>query len=329
MKAKKKLWPIAGASATGRLAVSPIRMHASAEHTHVATITAPVQTVGVLLMARLFLGERVRDRWLGLLLSLGGMALIWWNGEGWEALGDPRYIWGNLLMVLAGLGSAVQYTSQKVLSPRYSSLEILFTVFAWSTAIHLPLAWASGGLSQTYDGSTWAWALFLGLVLTAGSYFLLAEGYRRCAATTAVTITTSSIAQTRSTSRRASSSAISPSMAWMTAPSRPARPDAGVTTGSRQHVGRIRRLDQDENGRGPLIRCCSEGPGPDAAAPPDSGPATDRSPDAPLPPSCTDGTGPVSARRSQPVLAAVTCPPPLSSLRASMRAGVSAHWLRV
>jgi drug/metabolite transporter (DMT)-like permease len=160
---------------------------------NVATVTAPVQTVAVILMARAFLGERARDRWLGLALSLGGMALLWWNGQGWEALGDARYIWGNLLMVLAGLGSAVQYTSQKVLSPRYSSLEILLAVFAWSTVVHLPLAWASGGLSRTYDAQTWGLLLFLGLALTAGSYFLLAEGYRRCAATTAVTITNTTI----------------------------------------------------------------------------------------------------------------------------------------
>ena len=106
---------------------------------------------------------------------------------------DPRYIWGNLLMVLAGLGSSVQYTSQKVLSSRWSSLEILLAVFAWSTVVHLPLAWASGGLGRTYDGQTWTLILFLGLLLTAGSYFLLAEGYRRCAATTAVTITNTTI----------------------------------------------------------------------------------------------------------------------------------------
>ena len=158
-----------------------------------ATLTSPVQTVAVLLMARVVLGERVRDRWLGLALSLGGMALLWWNGQGWEALVDPRYVWGNLLMVLAGLGSAVQYMSQKVLSARRSSLEILLTVFAWSTLVQLPLAWASGGLSRAYDGPTWALILFLGLALTAGSYFLLAEGYRRCAAMTAVTITNTTI----------------------------------------------------------------------------------------------------------------------------------------
>jgi DME family drug/metabolite transporter len=83
--------------------------------------------------------------------------------------------------------------SQKVLSSRRSSLEILLTVFAWSTAVQLPLVWAAGGLSRAYNGQTWALLLFLGLVLTAGSYFLLAEGYRRCAATTAVTITNTTI----------------------------------------------------------------------------------------------------------------------------------------
>jgi DME family drug/metabolite transporter len=163
---------------------------------NVATLTSPVQTVAVLWLARLFLGERVRDRWLGLALSLGGMALLWWNGQGWETMLDPRYVWGNLLMVLAGLGSAVQYVSQKALSARRSSLEILLTVFAWSTAVHLPLAWVTGGLSRTYDRQTWALVLFLGLALTAGSYFLLAEGYRRCAATTAVTITNTTIFMT-------------------------------------------------------------------------------------------------------------------------------------
>jgi drug/metabolite transporter (DMT)-like permease len=124
------------------------------------------------------------------------MALLWWNGEGWETVVEPRYIWGNLLMVLAGLGSAVQYTSQKVLSAQRSSLEILLPVFALSAAANLPFAWASGGLSRAYDGQTWALIVFLGLVLTGGSYFLLAEGYRRCAATTAVTITNTTIFMT-------------------------------------------------------------------------------------------------------------------------------------
>jgi drug/metabolite transporter (DMT)-like permease len=158
-----------------------------------ATITAPVQTVVVILLARIFVGERVRTRWLGLLLSVGGLLLIWWNGQGWETLADPRFAWGNLSLVLAGAASAVQYTSQKVLSPRLSSLEILIPVFAWSSVVHLPFSWAAGGLSQTYDTQTWVLLLFLGLVLTGGSYFFLAEGYRRCAATTSVAITNTTI----------------------------------------------------------------------------------------------------------------------------------------
>jgi drug/metabolite transporter (DMT)-like permease len=59
--------------------------------------------------------------------------------------------------------------------------------------IHLPFAWAGGGLSRGYDLATWGWILFLGIVLTGASYFFLAEGYRRCAATTAVTITNTGI----------------------------------------------------------------------------------------------------------------------------------------
>jgi drug/metabolite transporter (DMT)-like permease len=152
-----------------------------------------VQTIGVILLALWIVGESVHSRWLGLALSLGGLLFVWWNGHGWDALLDPRYVWGNLLLMLAGLASAVQFTSQKVLSPKLSSLEILIPVFGWSALIHLPFAWAGGGLSRGYDLATWGRILFLGIVLTGTSYFFLAEGYRRCAATTAVTITNTSI----------------------------------------------------------------------------------------------------------------------------------------
>jgi drug/metabolite transporter (DMT)-like permease len=135
----------------------------------------------------------VRSRWLGLALSLGGLLFIWWNGQGWETLFDLRNGWGNLLLVGAGLASAVQFISQKVLSPKLSSLEILIPVFGWSAVIHLPFAWASGGLSRGYAPGTWGLILFLGIMLTGASYLCLAEGYRRCAATTAVTITNTCI----------------------------------------------------------------------------------------------------------------------------------------
>jgi drug/metabolite transporter (DMT)-like permease len=97
------------------------------------------------------------------------------------------------LLVVAGVASGFQFTSQKVLSSRLSSLEILIPVFGLSTLIILPFAWGAAGLARAYSPATWGLLLFLGFVLTGGSFFFLAEGYRRCAATTAVVITNTTV----------------------------------------------------------------------------------------------------------------------------------------
>ena len=157
-----------------------------------ATILAPVQAIGTVLLARWFVGERVRGKWLGLALSLVGLVLIWWGGRGWSTLTDPRYVAGNTLLVLSGVASALQFTSQKALSATLSGTEILLPVFALSTAITIPFAWTAGGFSQVYPAATWGWLLFLGLVLTGGSFYFLGEGYKRCDASTAVVITNGS-----------------------------------------------------------------------------------------------------------------------------------------
>jgi drug/metabolite transporter (DMT)-like permease len=158
-----------------------------------ATILAPVQTISVAILARQALGESVRGKWPGLATSLAGLGLIWWNGQGWKTLVDVRYAWGNVMLVLAGVASAVQFCSQRALSPRMSSLEILIPVFGLSTLITGPFAWAAGGFHQAYGAATWGLLLFLGFVLTGGSFLFLAEGYKRCPATTGVVITNTSI----------------------------------------------------------------------------------------------------------------------------------------
>lgn len=157
------------------------------------TILAPMQTIGVVILARLIAGEGVQHKWLGLALSLSGLVLIWWNGQGWAVLAEPRYWLGNLMLIAAGFATAVQLVAQKVLAPKLDSLEILLPMFAWATLITMPFAWNAGGFSQAYDAATWALLLFLGVVLTGGSFFFLAEGYKRCAATSAVVITNTSI----------------------------------------------------------------------------------------------------------------------------------------
>jgi drug/metabolite transporter (DMT)-like permease len=156
------------------------------------TILAPVQAVGTVLLARWFLSERVRHKWLGILLSVAGLLLIWWSGRGWETLLDPRYTLGNTLFVLAGLASALQFTAQKALSARFSGVQILLPVFVLSSVVTAPVALTVGGLGSTYPRVDWALLLFLGFVLTGGSFYFLGQGYKRCDASTAVVITNTS-----------------------------------------------------------------------------------------------------------------------------------------
>jgi drug/metabolite transporter (DMT)-like permease len=156
------------------------------------TILAPVQAIGNVLSARWFIGERLRGKWPGVVPSMVGLTLIWWNGKGWATLIDPRYIVGNAMLVLAGVASALHFASQRVLSATLSGPEILLPVFAWSTALTVPFAWAAGGFNQSYSPAAWLLILVLGIALTGGSFFFLGEGYKRCDASTAVVITNTS-----------------------------------------------------------------------------------------------------------------------------------------
>ena len=165
------------------------------------TILAPAQTISMIILAKWIIGESIGRKWVGLVISLCGLVLIWWNGQDLGTLLDPSHFWGNALLALAGVSSAFQFCSQKVLSPRFSSLEILIPVFGLSSVMTLPFAWSAGGLSQSYSAGTWALLLFLGLVITGGSFMALGEGYRRCSASTAVVITNSSIFMTLIASR--------------------------------------------------------------------------------------------------------------------------------
>lgn len=169
--------------------------------TNAVAILAPVQTISMAILAKWIIGEGIGHKWVGLVISVGGLILIWWNGQALSTLLAPEHFWGNALLALAGVSSAVQFCSQKVLSSRFSSLEILIPVFAMSSAITFPFAWNAGGFSQSYSAGTWALLLFLGLVITGGSFMALGEGYRRCSASTAVVITDSTIFMTLMISR--------------------------------------------------------------------------------------------------------------------------------
>ena len=158
-----------------------------------ATILAPVQQIGVIVLARLVIGESMRGKEWGVALSLAGLLLIWWNGQSWATLLAPDYLWGYSLLIIAGLCSAVHFSAQRLLSATASGLEILLPVFILATFITVPFAWDAGGFSRSYPLQTWVSLLLLGLVLTGGSFYFMGEGYKRCDATTGVVITNSGV----------------------------------------------------------------------------------------------------------------------------------------
>lgn len=153
-----------------------------------AVLLAPAQQIGVVLLAWWFLHERIRTKWLGLTLSLMGLILIFWNGQSPTQLFDVGYSWGYLLLILAGFSTAVQFTSQKMLSREFSAAEIMLPVFVLASVLTFPFAAVAGGFSRSYDAWTWALLLFIGLVLTGGAFYSLGEGFKRCDSTTGVVI---------------------------------------------------------------------------------------------------------------------------------------------
>ena len=84
------------------------------------------------LLAKIFLKERLSGRgWLGIFISLAGIALISW-GESEEYSVDV----GALLMILAAISVSVFFVFQKFLHDRYSPLQIT-TYSIWAGTLFL------------------------------------------------------------------------------------------------------------------------------------------------------------------------------------------------
>lgn len=84
------------------------------------------------LLAKIFLKERLSGRgWLGIFISLAGIALISW-GESEEYSVDV----GALLMILAAISVSIFFVFQKYLHDRYSPLQIT-TYSIWAGTLFL------------------------------------------------------------------------------------------------------------------------------------------------------------------------------------------------
>ncbi len=71
-------------------------------------------------------------RTMGLLLSLGGMFIVSWNGEDLSTLASSRYFQGNLLALASGIAFSICAIAQKVSVPGRSSVSVGVPIFALS-----------------------------------------------------------------------------------------------------------------------------------------------------------------------------------------------------
>jgi drug/metabolite transporter (DMT)-like permease len=87
----------------------------------------------IALYGLLILGEgRSALRTVGLAASLGGMAIVSWNGQDLSALTSSRHFQGNMLALASGAAWGICLIAQKVAIPGRSNLSVVAPIFAVS-----------------------------------------------------------------------------------------------------------------------------------------------------------------------------------------------------
>lgn len=137
-----------------------------------AGTVAAILPVLVAVLAWFFLGERLRlGSWLGLILALGGVAVVSVAGQGTESAPNPA--WGNFLELMAMVCAAGYTVSMKKLCATYSSWFMTAVQAIVGTVFFFPLLFLPGTTLPT------SWPLaptlavgYLGIFISIGAYGL-------------------------------------------------------------------------------------------------------------------------------------------------------------
>jgi len=154
------------------------------------SLIATLTPIAVMLLAALFIGERITSqKLLGVVLGIAGAALM--VVLKWQSQGGSNDLLGIVLALLSLLTWAVYLIITRHVSARYSSVSQMKWMFLVSTFAILPLAWTEFPQTQLYGhaigtDSLWGWAamLFIVLFATGIGYFLIPVAMKRLRATT-------------------------------------------------------------------------------------------------------------------------------------------------
>jgi len=154
------------------------------------SLIATLTPIAVMLLAALFIGERITSmKLLGVVLGIAGAALM--VVLKWQSQGGSNDLLGIILALLSLLTWAIYLIITRHVSARYSSVSQMKWMFLVSTLAILPLAWTEFPQTQLYGNavgwdSLWGWAamLFIVLFATGIGFFLIPVAMKRLRATT-------------------------------------------------------------------------------------------------------------------------------------------------
>ncbi len=148
-----------------------------------AQLVVQIQFVSLAVLAAVMLKEHLSARQVGgMICVILGIVVIFVSANDAGTLIDRRYVLGNALVFIAGIGWSIHTLANKALSKRLDSFQIVVPMLCMGTVaagvIAAPQFEARASLTFTGLGTIVA----LGVLCTAGSFLLLSESLKRLSA---------------------------------------------------------------------------------------------------------------------------------------------------
>ena len=152
------------------------------------SLIATLTPVAVMLMAALFIGERITGlKFLGVLLGIGGAVLMVVMGQ--TSGSGSNDLLGITLAILSVLTWAIYMIITRKVAQKYTPVTQMKYVFLISTVVTVPLAWPELSAQPLFSADTFGWdgALEMGFIVlgaTVLGYFLIPFAMKSLSATT-------------------------------------------------------------------------------------------------------------------------------------------------
>ena len=152
------------------------------------SLIATLTPVAVMLMAALFIGERITGlKFLGVLLGIAGAVLMVVMGQ--TSGSGSNDLLGITLAILSVLTWAVYMIITRKVAQKYSPVTQMKYVFLVSAIVTVPLAWPELSEQRLYSSATFGWdgaleMAFIVLMATVLGYFLIPYAMKYLSATT-------------------------------------------------------------------------------------------------------------------------------------------------